>query len=180
LVSIRLLTEKDATLFQALRLRGLQEAPDAFAVTADEFAQDSLTETAERLRPLGEPPERFVLGAFDEESILIGVVGFVREGLSKMRHKGIIWGMYVVPEGRKRGVGKLLLQELLKRSATIVGLEQVHLSVVTTNTAARQLYAMSGFQVYGIEPHAMKSGERYLDEELMLFTFIRNRQSQDV
>jgi ribosomal protein S18 acetylase RimI-like enzyme len=174
-MDIRLLTKEDAALFQSLRLRGLQEAPEAFAVTSDEFEQESLAEIAERLHPLGDllgdPPERFVLGAFDDEQKLVGTVGFVREGLSKMWHKGIIWGMYVVPEGRKQGVGKQLLQALLERASTLAGLEQVQLSVVTTNTAARHLYMSAGFRVYGTEPHAMKQGESYLDEDLMFFSF---------
>jgi ribosomal protein S18 acetylase RimI-like enzyme len=99
----------------------------------------------------------------------------VREGLRKMRHKGIIWGMYVAPEGRNQGVGKLLLQDLLKHSAALAGLEQVYLSVITTNIAARHLYADLGFRVYGTEPHSFKQGERYLDEELMVFSIQENR-----
>jgi hypothetical protein len=52
MVSIRLLTEQDVVPFQILRLRALQESPDAFAVTTDEFQHETLTEIAERLRPL--------------------------------------------------------------------------------------------------------------------------------
>ena len=162
-------------MFQALRLRALQESPDAFATTSDEFRQETLASIAERLRVEGDRPERFVLGAFEEEGALIGIVGFMRETMSKMRHKAIIWGMYIAPEGRGQGIGKQLLQELLKRCATLPWLEQVHLSVVITNETARHLYTSIGFQVYGREPHAFKQGERYLDEELMVFPFEGNR-----
>lgn len=172
-MNIRLLTENDVIPFQALRLRGLQETPDAFAVTSEEFQQESLAQMAERLRLESDPPERFVLGAFENETTLIGMVGFFRETLSKMRHKAVVWGMYVAPEVRGQGIGKRLLQDLLKRSEALPGLEQVHLTVVTTNEVARRLYATSGFRVYGLEPHAFKQGERYLDEELMLFSLLK-------
>ncbi len=180
MVHFRLLTEQDAAVFQALRLRALQESPDAFATTSDEFRQETLASIAERLQLEGDRPERFVLGAFEEEGRLIGIVGLMRETMSKMRHKAIIWGMYVAPEGRGQGIGKQLLQELLKRCAALPGLEQVHLSVIITNEAARHLYTSTGFQVYGREPHAFKQGEQYLDEELMLFSFADNRSILDV
>jgi ribosomal protein S18 acetylase RimI-like enzyme len=46
-------------------------------------------------------------------------------------------------------------------------LEQITLAVVTTNEAARSLYRSLGFATYGVEPRALKVGERYLDEDLM-------------
>jgi ribosomal protein S18 acetylase RimI-like enzyme len=172
-MNIRLLTEHDLIPFQILRLRGLQETPDAFAITSEEFQQESLPQILERLCVEGDPPERFVLGAFDREDSLIGIAGFFRENLIKMRHKAYIWGMYVAPEVRGQGIGKMLLQDLLRRSATYPGLEQIHLGVVITNEAARRLYITSGFHAYGLEPHALKHGEQYLDEELMFFPLLK-------
>lgn len=172
-MNIRLLTEHDVLPFQTLRLRGLQETPDAFAITSNEFQQESLLQLTERVRIDGDPPERFVLGAFDSENNLIGMAGFFREHFSKMRHKATVWGMYVASEVRGQGIGKLLLQDLLRRSATLPGLEQIHLGVVTTNETARRLYTTLGFRVYGLEPHAFKQGEQYLDEELMLFSLLK-------
>ncbi len=94
----------------------------------------------------------------------------MRERRRKGQHKASVWGMYVAPKMRGQGIGKLLMQDLLQRSAAISGLEQVHLGVVTTNIAARSLYIALGFRVYGVEPHALKQDERYLDEELMVFS----------
>jgi len=39
--------------------------------------------------------EKWVLGAFERRK-LVGVVGFVRDSGIKTRHKGLIWGMYVL------------------------------------------------------------------------------------
>ncbi len=48
---IRILTEQDATSFRSLRLHGLQEAPEAFSVTYDEYILEPLSTIVEQVRP---------------------------------------------------------------------------------------------------------------------------------
>ena len=108
----------------------------------------------------------FYLGAFDET--LIGMVGFYREEGIKDRHKGYVVSMYVLPEKRGYGMGKALMQELIAQAKQLAGLEQLQLAVVTTNRAACLLYRSLGFEVYGTEPRALKMGEHYWDEDLMV------------
>ncbi len=167
MVDIHLLHEQNVVAFQALRLRGLQETPDAFGATYDEFMNEAPSTILERTLPKESFPERFVLGAFDSDNALVGVVGCYCESRKKSRHKAWVWGMYVAPEVRGQGIGKQLMQALLARCATISGIEQIHLGVVTTNVAARHLYETLGFRAYGVELHALKDGERYLDEAFM-------------
>ncbi|MGI8855840.1 MAG: GNAT family N-acetyltransferase, partial [Thermomicrobiales bacterium] len=112
--------------------------------------------------------DAFVLGAWAPE--LVGTVGFFRQSGQKARHKGMIWGMYVAPEARGQGLGRALLAETLARAAAVPGIELIQLNVVTTNTAAHALYLSLGFTVYGTERHALKLGDRYVDEELMALT----------
>jgi ribosomal protein S18 acetylase RimI-like enzyme len=76
--------------------------------------------------------------------------------------------MYVTPELRGRGIGKALLAEAIALARAVPGLDQLLLTVVTVNTAARQLYHSGGFEVYGQEPHALKQGDQFWDEELMI------------
>jgi ribosomal protein S18 acetylase RimI-like enzyme len=77
--------------------------------------------------------------------------------------------MYVTPEARGQAVGRALLLAAIERARAMPGVEQIHLGVVTSNVAARALYASAGFVTYGTEPHALKLGEgEYLDEELMV------------
>jgi L-amino acid N-acyltransferase YncA len=82
--------------------------------------------------------------------------------------EGFVLGMYVPPAMRGHGAGKALMQELIAQAKQLEGLEQLHLAVVTTNYAAYQLYLSLGFEVYGTMPHAMKMGEQYWDEYLMV------------
>ena len=97
-------------------------------------------------------------------------MGLFREHRSKLRHKATIYAMYVIPEVRLKGVGKSLILEAIGRARKMKGLEQINLGVVVTNIEARNLYRRCGFEVYGVEKHALKLNDKYLDEELMVLT----------
>lgn len=161
---IRVLEEGDGESYRTLRLRALREEPEAFGSSYEEQAERPLEAFVERIR---ETATHFTLGAFDGE-VLIGTVAFTREAGVKMRHKGVITAMYVAPEGRGHGVGRALLLSAVERARAQLGVEQIHLSVVTRNVAARALYTAVGFAVYGTEPRALKLGGEYLDEDLMV------------
>jgi RimJ/RimL family protein N-acetyltransferase len=96
---------------------------------------------------------------------MVGQAGFSRYRGAKVRHKGMIWGVYVTAAARGQGVAKAMLTLLLDRVRRHTGLEQVLLSVAVSQVAARQLYTALGFEVYGDERHALKVGDSYVDEE---------------
>jgi len=162
---IRTLEPPDAELFYSFRLRGLKENPEAFGST---FAEESVMPVGVRRSRFRCTDENFVLGAFGEESHLIGVAGFYRETHLKLRHKGFAWGMYVAPESRGAGVGRALLASLIERAKSLPGLEQICLDVVTLNRAARGLYLSQGFQIIALEREAMKQDGNYYDVEHMV------------
>jgi len=164
-VRIRVLQESDIEAYQQLRLRGLRTNPEAFGSTYEREAKFTRETIAARIRPTD---DKFVLGAFDDSCALVGIVTFVRDEGLKVRHKGSIYGMYVAPESRRQGQGRALITELLARARTLEGLEQVHLSVVSDNDRARQLYRSLGFEIYGVEPHALLADGKYSDEDLMV------------
>ena len=161
---IRKLTVDDLEAVWMLRLRALQDNPEAFGSTYQEAFTRGKAWMLQRLQ--GQEDETFYLGAFDEA--LFGMVAFYREEGTKNRHKGYVVSMYVQPEKRGLGAGKALVQELIARVKQLEGLEQLLLAVVTTNTTAYQLYRSLGFEVYGTEPKALKFGEQYWDEHLMV------------
>ena len=162
---IRTLEPADVELFYSFRLCGLRENPEAFGST---FAEESAMSAEERRSHFHCTEENFVLGAFGEGGQLIGVAGFYRAAHLKLRHKGFVWGMYVSPESRGRGVGRALLSSIIERGKSLPGLEQVCLDVVTVNEAARGLYLSQGFQAYALEREAMKQDGEYYDLEHMV------------
>lgn len=161
---IRKLTEKDLDALWGIRLRALQDDPEAFGSTYEETLQRGKESFRQRLR---QPhAETFYIGAFEDG--LVGIVGYYRETGVKSQHKGYIVSMYVAPEQRGKGIGKALVAEAIAQARAIPGLEQLLLAVVTTNTVAHRLYRSLGFEVYGLEARALKQGDQYWDEELMI------------
>jgi ribosomal protein S18 acetylase RimI-like enzyme len=162
---IRVLQESDAFDLRELRLRALRDAPDAFGSTYEAEASEPVDVTVGRLRQNPTAKDISVLGAF-EDGILVGMLGVVRQTLRKSAHRATLWGTYVAPETRGRGVGRALIDEAVTRLKA-AGVEQAHLTVATTAVAARRLYLRAGFVVVGSLREAMKDGNRYIDEELM-------------
>jgi GNAT superfamily N-acetyltransferase len=80
---------------------------------AQEHRTLSLDEVRKRLGSEGGDP--FVVGAELIGGRLIGTAGFYREQNLKTGHKGRIWGVYMTPARRGTGVGKRMLQTILKR-----------------------------------------------------------------
>jgi ribosomal protein S18 acetylase RimI-like enzyme len=165
-MQIRPLAEDDAEAWRALRLRMLREHPDAFGSAYEEQAPWPLERFAARLRNAN-TPDNVLLGAF-VGGALVGSAALGREEGAKERHKAGVYSVYVAPEVRGRGVGRALLADLIARASAADGLELLRLAVTTHNTAARSLYASLGFETYGLERHALKLGDRYADEELMV------------
>jgi ribosomal protein S18 acetylase RimI-like enzyme len=156
----------DAGEFQRLRLQALQESPAAFCSSYVQEVDTPVAELAQRLKPVAD--WSWVLGAFEKHGTLAGMVGFRRERGPKLAHKATLWGMYVAPQARGRGVGLHLMKELLARAGAIEGLRQVKLSVNPAQQAALRLYASLGFRAYGRESDSLFIDGRYFDEEYMV------------
>jgi RimJ/RimL family protein N-acetyltransferase len=163
---VRILSEADAAVFRRLRRERLERDPHAFAESISEHDAISVDTIASRLRHAS--GENFVVGAFHPDGCLIGMAGFSRSPRLKSRHKGVVWGVYVRPEARGRGAGRALLSALIERARQAPGLEQIALTVSTTQTAARRIYESLGFEIFGRERHALKVDGDYVDEDHMV------------
>lgn len=161
---VRPLSHSDASAFCALRVRALIEHPEAFGRTPEEV--DPVAVWAERLRVDAESDLDCLLGAFDGDR-LVAVAGCHRERAVKQRHIVHIWGVYVVPEHRRTGLGRRIFTAAVDHATAWQGVEQIWLDVTTVNTGARALYASCGFRSVAIKPRSLKIGDRYYDEELM-------------
>jgi RimJ/RimL family protein N-acetyltransferase len=160
---IRQLTPLDAPSFQSLRLRGLEEVPTAFASSYEEEADSPLEVIESRLAAR---EGRGVFGAFDGER-LVGIAGLRRESHRKLNHKAFIWGVYVAPDARGSGVSQRLIGEVLAFARSMPDVAQVNLTVNAGNAAAIRLYALLGFEEFGLERNSMIVDGHGYDEMLM-------------
>jgi len=171
-IEIRRLTAEDAHAYYGLRLEALEREPLAFAESSEEHRGITIESMGKRLGSSEEGAEALVLGAFTEDAF-VGMAGLARFTGPKKRHKAMIWGVYVKPEWRRKGIGRVLLTEILERAKAIPGIEQIMLTVAVEQIAAKKLYESLGFEVYGREPRTLKVGDRYVDEDLMVLPIAR-------
>lgn len=150
-MKVRMLGAEDASVFQALRLRGLRECSSAFGASYEEECETPLDVVGERLTANA---HRAMFGGLDD-STLLGVAGIQREQMHKLKHKALLWGMYVAPVARNRGVARRLVTEALKHAFAMNGVRQVNLGVNAQNEPAIALYEAAGFKRFGLERGCM-------------------------
>lgn len=165
-MNIRLLTAADAEVYRELRLEGLQTNPEAFGSSFEEEKDISLESFASRIEGQG----TFTIGAFNQGDLL-GVATLVQANKMKLKHKASIFAVYVSPKKRGLGIGKQLMVEVINQAKTIVDVEQINLTVVSSNESAKGLYTSLGFRVFGTERNALKIGQQYFDEDYMVLYF---------
>jgi GNAT superfamily N-acetyltransferase len=160
---IEQLTPEGATAYQELRLFALQESPAAFGSTYAEEVERPLEAVERRLADA----RNHVFGAFDEKGRLVGMATLRREGRARSDHKAFLFGMYVLPEHRRQGAGRALLEAVICR-AEEVGIRQVNLTVNSENRTAVLLYESCGFEHFGLERDAYRIRDGFFDVAYMV------------
>ncbi len=164
---IELTTSKNLD-YQAFILKGLQKHRDCFRISPTDQANETF--------PTSGLPDSFTLGIVIEANELAGVVSFQREGQTreKIRHKGLIFRMYVAQEYSGQGLGRRLLEETIRRARLLPDMEQINLTVIASNSGAKRQYEKLGFSSFALEKNAIKDGDTYYDEEQMVLFLTKN------
>jgi ribosomal protein S18 acetylase RimI-like enzyme len=111
-----------------------------------------------------------MFGAFLSDGTLAGVAGLIVQSGAKVKHRGVLIGMYAQPNVRGTGLARALLDHVLEHARTVV--EEVTLKVAVDNASAVRLYRAAGFQVYAREPRELKIGDAYHDSLCMSLRFV--------
>jgi predicted GNAT family acetyltransferase len=160
---IRRLGRADVAAVRAMRLCALEDSPTAFGSTVMEEAQWPLEKLAELIEPEVDDGSCF-FGVF-ADGTMAGIVGFVRRPGERRRHMAELRSVYVLPEFRGRGLGRMLLETVLSYARCVDGMRQIILCVNAANHPARHLYQSLGFVRFGLEPSTLLIDGTGHDEE---------------
>jgi ribosomal protein S18 acetylase RimI-like enzyme len=145
MIAITPITLKNVAVFKAVRLRALQDAPDAFSSTyakEAEFPDSEWLARAERMN--GKRGAGFV--AMDGEMPCGLVGGFLDENDAS---RVTLVSMWTAPSHRREGVGRRLVDEVLAWAAAR-NAQAVFLLVTGNNHGAIRFYERLGFSKTGI------------------------------
>lgn len=157
--------------YKSFFIKGLKEHPDKFRIDLeDELAEPFPTTGME---------DSFTIGVINDSNQLLGVVSFKRsdENRKKLRHKGLLFRMYVDASSSGKGLGRVLINEVISRVKKVPDIEQINLTVVEHNHNAIRLYNSFGFEIFARERNAIKQNpETYFNElqvSLQLRSYIK-------
>jgi RimJ/RimL family protein N-acetyltransferase len=159
---IRLLTKADGPQYQTLRLKSLQTDPQSFLATFDGESTKHEQAFADELDMAYSPPHFGVYGVFVEEK-LAGYAQVQRSTAPKQAHIAYLFNLYLDPTFRGQGLSRKLFDHVFNQLKT-EGIEQLYLTCLASNTAARQLYRKLGFHRHGTRRQSVKWQGQYDDE----------------
>lgn len=85
---------------------------------------------------------------------LLGIIG-----LSRMGDDGEIANVAVLPQHRRKGIARMLLEKALADGSSCLGLYDFTLEVRAGNDAAIRLYESEGFRTEGVRPRFYRDPE---------------------
>lgn len=153
--------ESEMKAYYDLLVKAITDEPQFFRVSPLDIEGEQF--------PTVDTIEDFTLGAFSNEGELLGTVGFKRDLFVKLKHKGLIFRMYVSEKAKGQGLGRKLLRVLIERASQDKTLKQVYLTVVATNHRAKNLYLSEGFEIFSTEIDSIQMNEgEFVDEDSMI------------
>jgi N-acetyltransferase len=164
-IHIKEINSTQAKLYKSFLMEGLVNDENNFRISPNDEFKESF--------PTLDKEDSFTLGAFLGKD-LCGIVSFERDGKNreKLKHKGILFRMYVSKDYRGNGISKLLIDKLLEKAKAIEGVEQINLTVLENNKIAIRLYEKFGFKKFAMENRGIKYKGNYFNEIQMSLKFI--------
>ena len=157
-----MLTPDDAAAYTRLRTAMLVDSPHAFGSSPGEGRGEDVDSILEYL---SDPNKAIAVVDHPENAGEFAAAGgIMRVTTLKSRHRAGIWGVYCVPEMRGRGLGRSVMDRLIEHARSWDGVEVIGLSASAEAPEAIALYERLGFVRWGLEPDALRLGDKSFDE----------------
>ena len=153
-----------------LRLEALLDTPTAFASSYEEEAALPEEVWIDRLTTAFERDGNMTYFA-EVGGELVGMAGAGWPPKPKLRHVAEVYGVYLAPGARSRGVASALMRRLLDELRALDQIEKVNLTVNTEARTAVRLYEKLGFEIVGRARRELKVDGRYYDLHMMELHF---------
>jgi RimJ/RimL family protein N-acetyltransferase len=146
-------------------IRQVLQEGDSFVSTLAEFRATEAHYREYIASCMDKNDKLLLLGILDGQ--LAGLIDFSADARLRAAHTGT-FELSVAERFRRRGVGRMLIQALLRWCEESPVLEKVYLAVLSSNVPALSLYQRLGFREEGRLVDAIKLGPaHYCDEVLM-------------
>ena len=140
---VRCLQSHEWRLYRCLRLRALNESPDAFGTLYEDAVVRGDPDWAERLSSEARSRELPLVGLVDDQP-----AGLLWASLDADGALVTLYQMWVAPEHRGIGLSRQLLARAIEW-ARARGASRVELGVTDRSAVARALYESVGFEALG-------------------------------
>lgn len=165
-ITITSLSPEEWRKYKEIRLQALQKEPIAFSSSYEEESKMEDKVWIERLKKSKDNDTQIILFAKDRNRIIGTIVGFWQPK-EKIKHVAHIYGLYLDDEFRGKGIGKRLMETIIRQLRGIPQIEKIKIEVNAQNTVAFNLYKKMGFKIIGKAEKEIKINEIYYDEILM-------------
>jgi len=149
-IDVRSIQADEGELLRDVRLAALKGAPAAFLETFDEVAADPDDVWALRAAASTGEGDQLIMVALNEGRP-VGMAGIAREIGQRRRHRATLWGVWLDPAHRGRGVGRQMVSTALDW-AREREVRAVYLEVVENEDPSWSLYGRLGFVRREVDP----------------------------
>lgn len=150
--------------YKALRLRALKTEPQAFSSSYEREVAYPDDKWQQRLRDVESGKSWIFFGKLNDK--LVGMTGAYRDEEDIQNHQVWLWGVYVDPEARRKGIAKLLMEKILGELKGHSDIAIVKVGVNVDQESAKKLYEKFGFKA--TETELLVLGDGLEHEELIL------------
>ncbi len=158
--------------YKEIRIKSIKTNPEAFSTSLEAVLADPDEKWQTFINKSLANDGEVMFFAVDDDNKPIGIVGAFWDSKPKVKHVAHIFGVFVDPEHRGKGVGSNLFSQLLSELKANPELKKASLEVVVSEIAAINLYKKHGFVEVGTQKGELYQPEKDAYDDLLVMELI--------